>query len=646
MNSLKPMPVHASNVLHRKAFVAIGSLLLAAALRCPAQAVKPLPGNPGNIFTAGQTVSIPVPAGGNWTATDYDGKVVSRGKVENGRANLGNSVPIGFYTISTDANAQVTAAVIAALVAPTPSNTPLGTNTAQAWFYSTPQQWQAVSNLVSLAGMKWVREQYTLQEMEPQRGQFSPPNRQDQSMQIAHNAGLSILKFGQTSPPWAQTGPVKNLDRFPDDLRDVYNFYRALAARWHGTASAMEPWNESDMVHSGAEIASFQKAAYLGIKAGDPNMPVLLDSFGKPGDYVLNNFINNSPGNYFDIYNFHHYFPLPALPDLYQRYSKASFGKPIWVTEFNFPQQRAENSKNNDPSTAGMRAETNLLVELYATTLNIGANLPMWFIFGDYVESGNQFGVVHKDLTPRPAFLALAATGRFLAGAQPLGKIQGAASGTPSVYAFSSFPDGKKSDVLIAWADSGNANLNLPVAPLGISDALGRPLPGSGNGRTVLLGAAPVFIHLPPGTVSSWASSKAIKLVPPPAQQRAAAQNPSPVVLQALFGPTQLSKAAPQPHTIPNASADILPGGRPSAINLYAYNFSNVPIQANLDIKLPGGWQYSLSNKALSLSAQARVQIPLTITPPAGSYSRGTILIQAQNQAGRVSVLSLDVVPQ
>ena len=92
-------------------------------------------------------------------------------------------------------------------------------------------------------------------------------------MRIQHESGLKILQVNHISPPWAAKDPT----HFPDDLRDVYNFYRGLAKRWNGLADAIEPWNEPDLDifggHTGCEIASFQKAAFLGLKAGDPQRP-------------------------------------------------------------------------------------------------------------------------------------------------------------------------------------------------------------------------------------------------------------------------------------------------------------------------------------------------------------------------------------
>ena len=67
-------------------------------------------------------------------------------------------------------------------------------------------------------------------------------------------------------------------------------------------------------------------------------------------------------------------------------------------------------------------------------------------------RKANQFGIVHADLTPRPAFVALAAVGRLLAQAEPLGKLNDPDK-TVQAYLFRAAPDGDPCEVLVAWTD-------------------------------------------------------------------------------------------------------------------------------------------------------------------------------------------------
>ena len=88
----------------------------------------------------------------------------------------------------------------------------------------------SVANLCALAGMNRVRDRLSWPELEPKKGEFAATNRYDWSVQAQSAAGLQVLQVGHHSPAWANP----NGKRFPLDLRDAYNFHRALAQRWQG----------------------------------------------------------------------------------------------------------------------------------------------------------------------------------------------------------------------------------------------------------------------------------------------------------------------------------------------------------------------------------------------------------------------------
>ena len=155
---------------------------------------------------------------------------------------------------------MVTAAVLAKTTIS--DDTPIALDAGISWFYSDPKQIRDACEICKLAGVKWVRDRLSWPEIETARGTWAGDTRYEKAMRIEHESGLKILQVNHISPPWAAKDPR----HFPDDLRDVYNFYRGLAKRWNGLADAIEPWNEPDLDifggHTGCEIASFQKAAY------------------------------------------------------------------------------------------------------------------------------------------------------------------------------------------------------------------------------------------------------------------------------------------------------------------------------------------------------------------------------------------------
>ena len=409
------------------------------------------------------------------------------------------------------------------LRAPTPLSSPIGIDVAMAWFYPK-EQMGSVANLCALAGMNRVRDRLGWPALEPKKGEFAAANLYDWSVQAQAAAGLQVLEVGHRSPAWANP----NGKRFPLDLRDAYNFYRALARRWRGEVVAFEPWNEADIPmfggHTGSEMAALQKAAYLGLKAGNPKVIACLNVFAtaSPGDPCAD-LHENEAWPYFDTFNLHHYDEFDAYPGFYADFRAVSAGRPLWVTECSLPVKWQGDERLQEPTEEDLRVQSERVPMTYACAIHEGAEAVFYFMLPHCVEGQTQFGVLRRDLTPRPAFVALAAVGRLLANARPLGRMQ---TGNESIRAFlfRAQPDGHDADVLVAWATAAAA-FELPKPPKACFDHLGRPKPVAG--RTLRLGHAPVFAVLVSGTP--------LPLVLPPQTPKRVPGKPSPVVLQALL---------------------------------------------------------------------------------------------------------------
>ena len=89
----------------RTTCVAILWLAIAAARSVSAQEhtiPKPLPDHPGNVFLAGEEVTLRLPDGGAdaWRCVDFDGQVVAQGR-GTGAVHLGR-LPVGYYEVQRD----------------------------------------------------------------------------------------------------------------------------------------------------------------------------------------------------------------------------------------------------------------------------------------------------------------------------------------------------------------------------------------------------------------------------------------------------------------------------------------------------------------------------------------------------------------
>ena len=600
-----------------------------AILAAPRAIPSPLPDHPGNVYLAGEFIGVTLPVLdlATWRVTDYDGKTVAEGRTTSGRAEFG-SLAVGWYEVrwgeGDSPNQRASLAVLQPLAAPTPETSPIGIDVAMAWFYKEPQM-PAVANLCALAGVNWVRDRLSWGEVEKKRGEITPaPTKYDASARIQSEAGLRVLQVNHSSPSWANP----NHKRFPEDLRDAYRFHREMARRWAGQVVAFEPWNEADIDmfggHTGAEMASMQKASYLGLKAGNPQVVACQNVFASANKAILADLAANQAWPYFDTFNLHHYAKADDYPGIYAAFRTASAGRPLWTTEFSMPVHWAGDASRKEPSDADLRVQSERVAKVFAAALHEGSQAAFYFLLPHYVEGQTQFGIVRPDLTPRPAYVALAAVGRLLADARPLGRLKDVPQNVRA-FLFRAKPDGEEREVLVAWTAEGAAEIALPVAPLAVYDHFGRPRPGP-----VALSPAPVLAVFATGAAAK------MTLDPSPQPPPRAAGDPSPVVLQAVW---------PTERTDLKRSAYRIAAGKAETISVYVYNFSAKPVEGTFEVAGPRGWRVNFAKDA-KIPPEERLQLTLTVEA-AGTAAEGeTVRIQGTfGPAGR-PVLSLRLAPE
>jgi hypothetical protein len=600
----------------------------ASAQPAPRGIPRPLPSHPGNIFLAGEEVSVPLPGVTNapWRALDYEGRVVATGEVRAARAELGR-LPVGYYEVFCGGDGlsnRTTLGVIAPLKAPTPLSSPVGIDAAAAWFFGKDAM-AAPANLCALAGMNRVRDRLSWPELEPKRGEWTPYTRYDDSIATQNAAGLKILEVNHATAAWANTNSM----RFPLDLRDAYNFNKELARRWSGKVEAIEPWNEADIVefggHNGSEMASLQKAAYFGIRAGSTNVLACMNVFAIRRAATLKNFSENEAWPYFDTFNVHHYESLQNYPSLYADYRAVSGGRPLWVSECSVHVRWEGDPKFKELSSENLRLQSERVTKTYTLGLYQGVRALFYFVLPHYTERDLQYGLLHEDLTPRPGYLALAAVGRLLADAKPLGRVP-LRDNDGQIYYFEAKPDGQPADVAVIWTQT-ELNLPLPAAPIACYDHLGRVRP-VGEGNNLLVNSFPVFVVFPPNTHP--------KLTPPPKPAKYLPGEPCPIVLQALKPEDVVFKE----------SAYRVPPGKPYELPVYAYNFGSGNAAGKLSVTAPSPWRATIAED-LTIAPGERKPLTLTLTNTGtNSWKDASVRITGDFGPQGRALLSLRFVPQ
>ncbi|HOM17753.1 MAG TPA: hypothetical protein PLQ00_10510 [Thermoguttaceae bacterium] len=571
---------------------------------------RPLAHHPGNIFLEGEVVRVSMPTPGKWTLLDAEDQVVRQLDLKEPAADLGK-LPVGFYRLRTEGQPDwISLGVIAPLQAPTPESSPIALDVAMSWFYP-PEKMPEVASLCALAGVNWVRDRLSWPGVEPQPGKFAEHSRYDAAAEAQAAAGLKVLQVFHATPQWASQATK----RFPPDLRDAYRFLRHAASRWKGKVLAFEPWNEADITvfggHTGAEMASYQKAAYWGVKAGNPEAIVCWNVFASDNPAHQADVAANEVWPYFETFNFHHYRPFDQYPRLYGDFRAVAAGRPLWVTECAMPLPWTGDPARKELSDRDLLEQARRLIKVYAGSLHEGTVATFYFLLPHYVERKTQFGIIRPDLTPRPAYVALAAVGRWLADARPLGRLK---NDNLQAYLFRALPDGQPKTVLVAWAN-GPETLKLPQKPLAGYDYLGRPKEVASE---IVLSPSPVFVLLPVEEADK------LERIAPPKPLPLRPGQPCPIVLQATWPANQLDLKQSAYRLAADAAEVTVP--------IYLYHFGREEAKGRFTVKVPEGWTAKFSAEEL-LRPGDRLDRQLQVTVPAAGFD-GPATIRIEGDFG------------
>jgi hypothetical protein len=604
----------------------------------------PLADRPGNVYLETETVYVKVPAetpkeARSWRVLDDKGRMVCSGVFAEDSTTLPSQIrleqfPIGWYRVEfLDEQRSclhwTTAAVLQKLVAPVPQDSPICVDSATAWFAKDrPDNQARFASLAALAGVSWIRDRITWRELEPKEGQFiKTATSYDSAAAIQANYGLKVLQVFHLTPDWAWDTELDGehpSGRFARDLRHVYRFCKAMARRFKGRVLAWEPWNEANIStfggHTVDEMCSFQKAAYLGFKAGDPDVTVCWNVYTTtPTPRHTQDLLENEAWSYFDTYNIHTYDWAHDYERLWAPARQVACGKPIWVTEadrglkFVGPEPWCELSREDEIRKARYIAQS------YASSLYAGSIRHYHFILGHYYEKNNgvQFGLLRKDMTPRPAYVALAAVGRLLAGAKCLGRWVVPESDDAHVIAFRAQQDGLQRDVLVAWAEKKvdwpqRAKTKVPFSLPeswqieGVFDYFGRKL----DEMPAELGGEALFIVLPAGQTDK------VKLTTLPRATKRE-DNVCPIVLQAQMPRSASMKIEPLPWS-QGFEYQINPD-KPYHLRMFAYNFSNESAKGTIRVtNKPSSWKLDRETWNLSIDPLQCKLFEALLTIPRG----------------------------
>ena len=216
------------------------------------------------------------------------------------------------------------------------------------------------------AGITWIKQQFSWEEIEPQRkGEFDWA-KYDRIVDLAEQYGMQIIARLDRPPDWTrQDNRFKT--RPPDDLADYGDFVYAFVERYRGRVGYVQIWNEPNLTAEwgfervdAVAYTRLLEVAYRRAKEADPGIVVLsaplaitLEDASMRGNHndliYLEQMYQAGAGDHFDILSANAFgldLPPedPPAPDrlnfrrvelqreIMERYGDE--GKPVWINEY------------------------------------------------------------------------------------------------------------------------------------------------------------------------------------------------------------------------------------------------------------------------------------------------------------------------
>jgi beta-xylosidase len=290
--------------------------------------------------------------------------------------------------------------------------------------------------MMKSAGIDWVRADFSWDGVQHSDKTWHY-ERTDKLVNMTEQEGISVLAVLNYDVAWAKPAH-EHLDEWNTYVRNVVSRYKDRVKYW-------EVWNEQNIQRfwtGGANAKQYQlllEATYKTIKSIDPDLKVVYGGLaGIPFDYIKAS-LEADAGKYFDVFNIHPYrnamnknnwvrsyiASLKRLREMLDR--NDAKGKPIWITEIGWPTPTAFNTKAGtnkgdigETILSGIlttlevnvseKQQAECLQQAFLISLHSGVERCFWYEFqspeDDPGEREDHFGLVHRDLSEKPAYRA------------------------------------------------------------------------------------------------------------------------------------------------------------------------------------------------------------------------------------------------
>ncbi len=357
----------------------------------------------------------------------------------------------------------------------------------------------ATAAVARAAGVKWSREDFEWQRIEPERGRFDWKFH-DRLVAAAKRNGISVYAIVAGWPSWTKPYTEEGITDWLVFLKELVRHYRADIHQW-------EIWNEPNIFFwQGPRdlYASFLTRSYAVVKDADPRAEVLgLSTAGIDYAYIARMLAFEAP---FDVLTIHPYrktlddrffinelkvvSDLIRLPDGRRR--------PVWLTEMGWSTYTPHNTLRQDFEPTLLRSNAQFLARSYLCSIVSGVDpRTFWYNFRNDGEDPlyfeNEMGILYRDFRPKPSYAAYSTLAGVLAGRKVAGPVDAGAG----IFAYRF--DGRGT-AYVLWSPRSDATAVLAVnGSAAVTNTIGESQAATArNGRLSvdLKAGSPVYVEI------------------------------------------------------------------------------------------------------------------------------------------------------
>jgi polysaccharide biosynthesis protein PslG len=308
-----------------------------------------------------------------------------------------------------------------------------------------PARVTAMLDRAQAAGLAWIRLDAPWQALQPSPGSLDQAGSPAAgawadlltTLREAKARGLSVALGTSNAPQWASGKSASNDPPTPDNLPSFAAFMNYLAQKAGPYVDAYFPWNEPNIglswdTYDPVAYTRLQQAAYPALKAGDPTAIVSSAPIGPtPGafNFVRQIYAAGIRGS-IDVLSYNLYppgAPEDGLPNASGQASPLTLpgqgvlrgildsldpGRPVWLTELSW--STCSQNLSDIEICVPEATQADYLVRAFTYLrryLSPGVQRIFWYRMDDQAASRASWfynqGLLHFDLTPKPAYTAL-----------------------------------------------------------------------------------------------------------------------------------------------------------------------------------------------------------------------------------------------